>query len=412
MSQDVTQTSEEASRNEAWRGLRARFRAGEPAGGNAPAPAGAPPSAADRVVWFDYAKGICIILVVMMHSTLGVGDAMGAEGFMHWVVAFAKPFRMPDFFLLSGLFLFRVIDRDWRTYLDRKVVHFAYFYFLWLAILIAVKQGPGLGADPQAWLAAFADAVVNPNPNLWFIYVLPLFFVVTKLARATGIPNWALWTGAAALQTFPVHTGWEAIDHYGANYYVFFLTGYMLAPRIFKLAEWARENAGLTLALLSGWFIFNMGVAFEPSGIAGIDTIAEVPVLRIAFGLIGAVAIVSLAAVLSRLDAARFIRYAGQNSIVLYVSFVLPMAATRIVLLKTGLIQDVGVVSLIVTSVAVAAPLILHAMVRNTWARFLYERPEAFKIERRASKPAPAESPVAPPVRGHAPIAVPHPGRG
>ena len=70
MSQDVTQTSEEASRNEAWRGLRARFRAGEPAGGNAPAPAGAPPSAADRVVWFDYAKGICIILVVMMHMPL------------------------------------------------------------------------------------------------------------------------------------------------------------------------------------------------------------------------------------------------------------------------------------------------------------------------------------------------------
>jgi uncharacterized membrane protein YcfT len=412
MSQDVTQASDEASRNEAWRGLRARFRAGEDAGGNVPAPASVPSSAADRVVWFDYAKGICIILVVMMHSTLGVGDAFGAEGFMHWVVAFAKPFRMPDFFLLSGLFLFRVIDRDWRTYLDRKVVHFAYFYLLWLAILIAVKQGAALGADPQAWLGAFADNIANPNPNLWFIYVLPLFFVVTKLARATGVPNWALWLGAAALQTFPVHTGWEAIDHYGAQYFVFFLSGYMLAPRIFKLAEWTRENAGLTLALLSGWFIFNMGIAFEPSHLAGIDTIADVPGLRIAFGLIGAVAIVSLAAVLSRLDAARFIRYAGQNSIVLYVSFVLPMAATRILLLKTGLIQDVGVVSLIVTSVAVAAPLILHAMVRGTWARFLYERPETFKIERREA-PAPAESPVAPPqTRLHGPIAVPTSGRG
>jgi uncharacterized membrane protein YcfT len=49
------------------------------------------------------------------------------------VVAFAKPFRMPDFFLISGLFLARVIDRDWRTYLDRKVVHFVYFYLLWTA---------------------------------------------------------------------------------------------------------------------------------------------------------------------------------------------------------------------------------------------------------------------------------------
>ena len=66
----------------------------------------------------------------MMHSTLGTGEAMGGEGFMHSIVAFARPFRMPDFFLLSGLFLFRLIDRDWRTYLDRKLVHFGYFYLL------------------------------------------------------------------------------------------------------------------------------------------------------------------------------------------------------------------------------------------------------------------------------------------
>src|SRR5687768_1359785 len=87
-----------------------------------------------RVDWVDYAKGICIIMVVMMHSTLGVGTAAGGEGFMHYVVNFAKPFRMPDFFLISGLFLARVIDRDWKTYLDRKVVHFAYFYLLWMTI--------------------------------------------------------------------------------------------------------------------------------------------------------------------------------------------------------------------------------------------------------------------------------------
>ncbi|HEY0570213.1 MAG TPA: acyltransferase family protein, partial [Enterovirga sp.] len=88
----------------------------------------------DRVAWVDTAKGICIILVVMMHSTLGIGAEMGGEGFMHWVVAFAKPFRMPDFFLVSGLFLGRVIDRDWRTYGDKRVVHFVYFYLLWLLI--------------------------------------------------------------------------------------------------------------------------------------------------------------------------------------------------------------------------------------------------------------------------------------
>ena len=391
MSQSATPEAP-VSRDEAWRTLRAKLRADVRAPSTLSAPPVAPWMAGtdDRIVWFDYAKGICIILVVMMHSTLGVGEAMGGEGFMHWIVAFAKPFRMPDFFLLSGLFLFRVIDRDWRTYLDRKVVHFAYFYVLWLVILMAVKQAPLLASDPQAWIADFAHAFVTPNPNLWFIYMLPLFFVATKLARAVGMPNWALWLAAAAIQTIPLHTGCEAIDDYGARYFVFFLTGYMLAPKLFQLAAWAAENAGLALAGLSGWFVFNSVIAFEPSNLAGIEYFAEVPVLRIAFGLIGAVAVVTIASLLSRLNAARFISYAGRNSIVLYVSFVLPMAATRIALLKSGLIDDVGVVSLVVTAVAVAVPLMLHALVRNTWARFLYERPERFKTERRRHDPTPA----------------------
>jgi len=91
-------------------------------------------SGTERIDWVDYAKGICIIMVVMMHSVLGVELAAGQTGYMHVLVAFAKPFRMPDFFLISGLFLAVVIDRDWRTYLDRKVVHFLYFYVLWVTI--------------------------------------------------------------------------------------------------------------------------------------------------------------------------------------------------------------------------------------------------------------------------------------
>ena len=85
------------------------------------------PTEAARTAWVDCAKGLCIIMVVMMHSTLGVEAAAGTEGWMHSVVAFARPFRMPDFFLIAGLFLARVIDRDWRTYLDKKLVHFLYF---------------------------------------------------------------------------------------------------------------------------------------------------------------------------------------------------------------------------------------------------------------------------------------------
>ena len=106
----------------------------------------------DRVGWVDYAKGICIVMVVMMHSTLGVEQATGKSSWMGALVTFAKPFRMPDFFLIYGLFLEQVIDRPRPAYSDTKVVHFAYFYALWGTIQFTFKApiSPRSGAWP-AW---------------------------------------------------------------------------------------------------------------------------------------------------------------------------------------------------------------------------------------------------------------------
>ena len=131
-------------------------------------------------------------MVVMMHSVLGVELAAGQTGFMHAVVMFAKPFRMPDFFLISGLFLPLVIDRDWRTYLDRKVVHFAYFYVLWVTIQFGFKA-PGFAAE-QGWAHVgfeYLESFIEPFGTLWFIYLLPIFFVVIKLTR--NVPPILVW---------------------------------------------------------------------------------------------------------------------------------------------------------------------------------------------------------------------------
>ena len=170
-----------------------------------------------RVDWVDYAKGFCIIMVVMMHSTLGVEADAGREGFMHVVVAFAKPFRMPDFFMISGLFLARVVDRDWRTYLDRKVVHFVYFYLLWTAIQFAVKA-PHFAAE-VGWvgvLKLYALSFIEPLGILWFIYLLPVFAVVVKATRR--MPPAAIWLVGAALEIAHVSTGWTLIDEFAARF--------------------------------------------------------------------------------------------------------------------------------------------------------------------------------------------------
>jgi uncharacterized membrane protein YcfT len=75
-----------------------------------------------------------------------------------------------------------------------------------------------------------------------------------------------------------------------------------------------------------------------------------------------------------------FLRYCGEHSIVIYLAFFLPMAATRTLLLRSGLLPDIGTVSLIVTIVGVAGALTIWRLALALHANFLFERPDAFWI--------------------------------
>ena len=323
-----------------------------------------------RVDWVDYAKGFCIIMVVMMHSTLGVEAAAGNDSWMHALVAFAKPFRMPDFFLISGLFLARVIARPWRDYLDKKVVHFLYFYVLWVTIQFVFKA-PGFLA--QGGIAnvmqQYALAYLEPFGTLWFIYILPVFFVVTKLLKR--VPPIAVFVAAAALEIAPIHTGWIMIDEFAARF-VYFFAGYWLAGYFFGLADTVQKNVALALAGLGVWALVNGYLVFAGYG--------DLPLVSLVLGFVGAAAIVTMAALLAAMNWAALLRYAGENSIVVYLAFFLPMAATRAALLKAGAIPDLGTVALIVTAMGVIVPLLFYALIRGTRFGFLFVRPAAFRL--------------------------------
>ncbi|MHC2434689.1 acyltransferase family protein [Bradyrhizobium sp. USDA 4451] len=335
-------------------------------------------NAGARVDWVDYAKGICIIMVVMMHSVLGVEKAAEQTGFMHYVVMFAKPFRMPDFFLISGLFLSVVIDRDWRTYLDRKVMHFAYFYVLWVTIQFGFKAPP-LAAD-IGWAQVglqYLEAFIQPFGTLWFIYLLPIFFVVTKLTR--NVHPLAIWLIAAALESAHVATGSTVVDEFSARF-VYFFTGYILADYVFALSDRARAQPALALLGLGLWALVN-------GGLVACD-VSEWPVVSLALGFAGACAIIVTGTLLARGHWLGLLRFCGQHSIVIYLAFFLPMAATRTLLLRFDVIPDIGLISLIVTAAGVAGSLLIWRLALAVRANFLFERPNAFWIAPKKAAPA------------------------
>lgn len=327
----------------------------------------------DRIDWVDYGKGICIILVVMMHSTLNYGEMVHGTGWMHDVVAFAKPFRMPDFFLIAGLFLSRSINGSLVDYIDRKVIHFAYFYLLWLALQTVAFEANLLLSDPAAVGLIFLKQLVFPASSLWFIHQLLFFYLVTRLLRR--VPVLAVF-GVAALAHIAFYAGWIApswsVTERFANWYVFFFAGYAFAPLIFRMATTMREHGMVALAGLAVWAIWNGELVS-----AGVS---DMPVVSLILGFAGAFAIVTVAALLARFGIGNALRYAGKHSIVIYLTFFIPMKVAQKGLAMTGLIPDVGWASLAILVFAVAAPLIFHFVIRKTPLSFLYERPAFLRI--------------------------------
>lgn len=340
------------------------------------------PENGSRFEWIDYARGLCIVLVVMLYATGWVEDAIGRPGWLDHVVEFSRPFRMPDFFLISGLLLSRTISRPWPLYLDRKVLHFAYFYVLWLAVVF-VLLGPSWtaknGWDAVQW--SFLGALVEPFGWLWFIYMLPVFFVVTKFA--VRVPTALIWTAAAALHLAGMESGIKVLDKF-AHYYVFLYTGYAFAPLAFRVAAVAAARNRLTLGVLAGWAVFEAYAVF--------GGYAKLPLVTFALAFVGITAVIAAAALMPRSPFFAPLRYCGQNSIAIYLAFFAPAMAARAALTRMNVTDDVGTIGLLVTAAGVLGALAVHRLVRGTTFRFLFERPEWLKISSGPSRPRSAAS--------------------
>jgi len=108
--------------------------------------------------------------------------------------------------------------------------------------------------------------------------------------------------------------------------------------------------------------------------------VGAMTVVTLALGLAGAIAIITTATLLARAHLLRGLRFCGEHSIVIYLAFFLPMASTRALLFKTGLIPDVGAISLVVTIAGVLGALAIWRLALMAKADFLFERPDAFWI--------------------------------
>ena len=213
-----------------------------------------------RLAWVDAARGVCVLLVVLLHVRIFVYAPLTppTNGVEIWtqLTEFFGAFRLPLLFVVSGLVASKRVRAGWsdrRTLL--RAVSLYWLYLVWLtvyALVSIVVISPGIPFRIMT-VGHYAAQLVVPDSMLWFIFALAAYVVLLSSLRRVR-PAWVL----AVLAAISVATGAapvtrdEALWLHVVYYAVFFAVGVYLAPALRALAA---NRARWRVPLAVGAFI-------------------------------------------------------------------------------------------------------------------------------------------------------------
>jgi uncharacterized membrane protein YcfT len=318
-----------------------------------------------RVDWVDGAKGVAILLVALAHAVQWTVLSGLAPELWNKINLIFIVFRMPLFFLASGLFAASIITRSWPTLWRTRLSLLVWALLLWTVVrfgYFSVLPNPA-GFDETNPIDLLL-APVRPSNGLWFLYALALFFIAAKLMK--NRIDWRVQIGGAAVLSVlffaRADTGNIAWNGIG-RYFVFFLLGCYLRERILAFVNRPSRFGAL-------WLGLGFGAAFLVLAGVILTVDARVPFIT------GTLVLVSLLALGAGLLVARFLvsyramawlTYVGRNTLPIYVVHVLFVSAlTSLLLLARGQVwlDRLGpALPLLVAGGAVAASLLFWRLV-------------------------------------------------
>ena len=170
-----------------------------------------------------------------MHVVTGVPGA--TETAWSWLNDVMDPVRMPMFFLVSGLFAHRVIERTLGDLWYRRLWFLLVPYLVFTPFVSATR----LVIDDNFSVPTLLRTIIVGDPGVWFLYVLMVFNILACLTRR--LPPLA----AVALSVIPAFVvaltgmaGYNEITHI-AQYLPAFFLGLHFRAVFLRLATLAKD---------------------------------------------------------------------------------------------------------------------------------------------------------------------------
>jgi fucose 4-O-acetylase-like acetyltransferase len=287
-----------------------------------------------RLAWVDYLRGIAILLVVYRHVLLGLqrGD-MAIPAYLVNANMMFYSFRMPLFFILSGIFISGAIARKpLKKLIYSKFENLLYPYLVWAFIQVTLQILLSQFTNADRTIRDYTYILYYPRlvDQFWYLPALFNATVVYLLVKTKlHAPNWlqviiglGLYVLSPHIRNFSMLSDWM-------YFYIFFALGDIFSAEFFKERFQRLLRSPWTLAAVTPVFVLTQIYYLH---LNRLGDVGEAPFLLIA--LIGCFSMIVLSFRLQSLDILRWLRVLGYHSLYIYVMHVLVAAFVRTILVK------------------------------------------------------------------------------
>jgi len=351
--------------------------------------------ASNRLGWIDYARGICIILVCYRHCFDGLKEAHLAVADYPLLQIFNVcfySFRMPLFFIVSGLFISRSLQKKKLSdYIWGRFSIVFYPLIIWGSLQITLQLILKNYVNGAPVPFDYINLIIfprNPTNNQQFWYLNALFFVGAFYGFFKVVLRFKLWHQVVLgllLYSAAGYMGYNGLSFYIFpdifHFYIYFCIGDIISAFIFK-----KETTDILLSnkwlVSSAIFCIIMQTIFTVVNMRhGDDNYINVNMTWLYFpiSLSGCLFMIQIAQTLQKTGIIKWLRVIGYHSLYIYLMHLMLIAAVRIVLVKIFHIHYIPLIMFIAISLGVIIPILVYNLcIRlGMWWLFSLKKPEA-----------------------------------
>lgn len=255
-------------------------------------------SATERMRWMDFVRGICILLVILVHSSAVIPrPEIQLSDWIRQFNDFFWPYRMQILMFLSGMLLSRSLDKPVDKYVWGKLALIFWPYVIWTLVILL--------AEGRFTLLNLAKIPIVSPTLLWYLWFIFAYYILALVVHRLRLPLIPVILVSLIASAFLPDI---ARMFRFAFLFAFFLMGHLVVSQnLVKKVPWQLGLAGFVVAVAGG-IASAMGnrINYDP-------VYAICPIGLIVF-------ILSVSSHYRSTTVTAFVEWIGRNSIVFYVA--------------------------------------------------------------------------------------------